>query len=201
MTTTGLLPLQVCRFHLNTEFKFGGRPQEGQPLKKPLTVGYRPSPRASTHAIELVEEDSEVCNSILAKAIDIPSAAPLMRLDSVFQASNQDSYLKYTRHSSEGSFAGFKSFDEVRRGFEFTNRQAFYPPVNVSSRMAHKNRESVFSIASVSSYRFVTNPGSTDPFDYGMPVLRERPSTVISNCSISTIRSRLSIEDHSFAGG
>jgi hypothetical protein len=114
-----------------------------------------------------------------------------------------------SRPASGISFEGFTSFEEVRRGFEFTgDRPGFYPPPvpsipsNVDSlsfgssnasyiptnasasynprrtTAPHKRHESAFSIASVSSYGHVINPGSTDPFDYGallMPSLRERP--------------------------
>jgi serine/arginine repetitive matrix protein 2 len=120
-----------------------------------------------------------------------------------------------SRPASGISFEGFTSFEEVRRGFEFSgDRPGFYPPPppvpaipsNVDSfsfgssgnasysfvpsnssynptaarRAAppHKRHESAFSIASVSSYGHVINPGSTDPFDYGallMPSLQERP--------------------------
>ena len=111
-----------------------------------------------------------------------------------------------SRPASGISFEGFTSFEEVRRGFEFSgDRPGFYPPpvpaiptgvdsysnsnsfgsanysyVPANSRRAaapHKRHESAFSIASVSSYGHVINPGSTDPFDYGalmMPSLRER---------------------------
>jgi hypothetical protein len=127
----------------------------------------------------MTEDDSAVLNSIYAKAIDLAPAAPRMRLDSDSSSKRyaRDSVkpparASHNRHSSDLSFAGFSSFDEVRRGFEYANRQAFYPPLNVSSRLAHRKHESVFSIASVSSYGFVINAGSTDPFDYGR---RERP--------------------------
>ncbi|KIM47257.1 hypothetical protein M413DRAFT_271799 [Hebeloma cylindrosporum] len=121
-----------------------------------------------------------------------------------------------SRPASGISFEGFTSFEEVRRGWEFTggDRPGFYPPPvpaipsdlnadsfsfgsnsgggysyyghaansNAGSRRTaappHKRHESVFSIASVSSYGHVINPGSVDPFDYGaltMPSLRERP--------------------------
>jgi len=124
-----------------------------------------------------------------------------------------------SRPASGISFEGFTSFEEVRRGFEFSgDRPGFYPPPppvpaipsnvdsfsfgssgnasysfvpsnsnssaasynpNAARRAApHKRHESAFSIASVSSYGHVINPGSTDPFDYGallMPSLQERP--------------------------
>ena len=82
-----------------------------------------------------------------------------------------------SRRSSGVIFAGFESFEEVRHGFEFNNNQpAFYPPSGATRRDTHGWQDSLFSIASVSSYGRVTNPGSTDTFDYGLPSLRERPS-------------------------
>ena len=175
---------------LNTEFKFGGRPQE---QKKPMTLSDIIPPLS--HQLMLsnasTEDDSAVLNSIYAKAVDIAPAAPRMRLDSDSSSKHRarDSAraspkAAHNRHSSELSFAGFSSFEEVRRGFEFANRHAFYPPPNISSRLAHRKHESIFSIASVSSYGFVINPGSTDPFDYGMP-MRGRPLSEISTLSVS----------------
>ncbi|OAX36172.1 hypothetical protein K503DRAFT_322053 [Rhizopogon vinicolor AM-OR11-026] len=83
-------------------------------------------------------------------------------------------------HSSELSFAGFDSFTEARRRFEFHhNRPNFYPPPGATSRAQHNKHESMFSIASVSSYGQVINNGSMVPFDYGVVPLQsllERPS-------------------------
>jgi serine/arginine repetitive matrix protein 2 len=80
------------------------------------------------------------------------------------------------------SFAGFESFAEVRRGYEFNpHRPGFYPPPSMNT--SHGRKESVFSIASVSDYGMVINPGLKDPFDFGMPPLTERPSS--ENMSVS----------------
>jgi hypothetical protein len=56
----------------------------------------------------------------------------------------------------------------------------------------HAAHDSIFSIASVSSYGHVTNPGVNDPFEYGLPMpsLRERPSSEDLSVSMS-----LNIED------
>jgi hypothetical protein len=83
-----------------------------------------------------------------------------------------------SRPTSGVSFAGFESFDEVRRGFEFSDeRPAFYPPPVPTRRVPHRRHESAFSMMSVSSYGHVINPGSVDPFDYGLPSLRESSSS------------------------
>jgi serine/arginine repetitive matrix protein 2 len=181
---------------LNTEFKFGGRPQEGkQEKKKPLTLSDIIPPPSHSHSLSqsATEEDSAVLKSIFAKAVDIPAAAPRMRLDSDSSSKRQvrdnswrTAATAHNRHSSEVSFAGFESFEEVRRGFEFANRQAYYPAANMSRRTQWR-RESVFSIASVSSYGHIINPGVPDPFDYGvpMPVLRGRPLSMDETLNMS----------------
>ena len=77
------------------------------------------------------------------------------------------------------SFVGLESFDEVRRGFEFSGDRSFYPPpARTTRRPPHVREDSVFSIVSVSSYGRVVNNGVSDPFDYGLPSLQERPSYV-----------------------
>jgi len=88
--------------------------------------------------------------------------------------------------------AGFDSFPEVRRGFEFhDNHPKLYPLPGVTSHSQHSRHESVFSIASVSSYGQVINNGSTDPFDYGaiapLPSLWEHPSSDEFSFSMSSI--------------
>ena len=142
-----------------------------------------------------------------------------------------------SRPASGISFEGFTSFEEVRRGFEFSgDRPGFYPPPvptipsNVDSfsfgssysnhsyvpanssynpsaarrttAAPHKRHESVFSIASISSYGHVINPGSTDPFDYGallMPSLRERPVSEdegdADGMSLRSVSMSMSVDD------
>jgi hypothetical protein len=88
---------------------------------------------------------------------------------------------------SQLSFAGFDSFAELRRGYEFNPyRSGFYPPPDMNnSRGTHGKKELVFSIASVSDYGMVINPGSKDPFDFGMPQLADRPSSEAMSGSMS----------------
>ena len=145
-----------------------------------------------------------------------------------------------SRPASGISFEGFTSFEEVRRGFEFSGeRPGFYPPPppvpaipsnvdsfsfgssgnasysfvpsnssaasynpNAARRAAapHKRHESAFSIASVSSYGHVINPGSTDPFDYGallMPSLQERPVSEDEEdgMSLRSVSMSMSVDD------
>ncbi|KAF9482957.1 hypothetical protein BDN70DRAFT_892146 [Pholiota conissans] len=98
------------------------------------------------------------------------------------QAVNRRSIYKGPSRPTSGiSFTGLgDSFEEARRNFEFTSeRPAFYPPPAASRaynharhpsrtgrRARHAKMESVFSIASVSSYGHVIRPGSSDPFQY-----------------------------------
>ena len=186
---------------LNRDFKFGGKPSPTPAEMKeqePLTLSDIIPPSAiakSLSATSLAGDETAVLNSIFAKAVEIPSPPSRTRLDSdsnskrLARASNVPGHY---RHSSELSFAGFDSFPEVRRGFEFhDNRPNFYPPPGVTSRSQHSRHESVFSIASVSSYGQVINNGSTDPFDYGaiapLPSLRERPSSDEFSFSMSSL--------------
>ena len=86
---------------------------------------------------------------------------------SMHEDSRVDAYSSHSRASSQTSFRGFESFEEIRRGFEFVdNRPAFYPPP-FNDRRNQQSRDSMMSIASVSSYGFVIDPGLKDPFDYG----------------------------------
>lgn len=95
------------------------------------------------------------------------------------QRARQEALSQLTAHSrqdSEVSFSGMSSFSEVRRGFEFNDsRPVFYPPANTtqessqSHRFGHGQQESVFSIASVSSYGAVLQSGAVDPFGYALP--------------------------------
>ena len=56
-------------------------------------------------------------------------------------------------------------------------------------RLPHRRHESALSIMSVSSYGHVINAGSLDPFDYGLPSLRE------SSKDMSSVSILMDIED------
>ncbi|GLB36845.1 hypothetical protein LshimejAT787_0311320 [Lyophyllum shimeji] len=170
---------------LNTSFKFGGLPKAAQPPSppqqvKPQTLSDIIPPlshvRSLSNASAMLEDDS-VLKSIFAKASDIPR--PRVNSDSsVKRRTREGLQYRHSRHSSGMSFAGFDSFDEVRRGFEFSNDQPFYPPPAATRRhYNHRQQDSLFSIASVSSYGQPRDYGLPDPFDYGLPSLRERPSS------------------------
>ena len=110
---------------------------------------------------------SAFMNSIYAKAVEISSLQPRTRLNS--DASTRGilpgSVKAHHRNSSALSFGGLDSFAEIRRGFEFNDgRLGFYLPPTTISR--HDKRESMLSIASVSSYGYLVHSGSSDPFDY-----------------------------------
>ncbi|KAF7297196.1 hypothetical protein MIND_00952700 [Mycena indigotica] len=192
---------------LNIGFKFGGQFPEEEPAskmqKEPLTLSniLPPASHSRAHSLtSLMEDEESVLKSILAHAADI-AAQPRPRV-------NSDSSLRRSaignsrasmasmhsrtrsRPASGTSFTGFDSFDEVRRGFEFhANRPTFYPPPPAArnTRAYHGQHDSVFSIASVSSYGHVTNPGVNDPFEYGLPMpsLREQPSSEDLSISLS----------------
>jgi serine/arginine repetitive matrix protein 2 len=144
-----------------------------------------------------------ILKSIFAKAADILTAR--VQVDShssskwrVQDFSRTSGLSTDLRRSSRVSFAGFELFEEVRHGFEFNNNQpAFYTPSGATRCDAHGWQDLLFSIASVSSYGRVTNPGSTDLFDYGLPSLCERPSAEDVSVSMSmTVDDTFSFLDH-----
>ncbi|KZT71092.1 hypothetical protein DAEQUDRAFT_136451 [Daedalea quercina L-15889] len=185
---------------LNIDFKFGGKPTVPSTVEErsehPLTLSdiIPPLTRSASRS-SVIEEDSSVLKSIMAKAAEPPVEEDSLVMKSIMaeaqeivevprrralsdssskramvdpqsyasRASNSD----HSRRESEASFAGFESFEEVRRGFEFANRPAFYPPPGANARRSHFRDESLFSIASVSSYGDVLHAGVPDPFGYG----------------------------------
>ncbi|KAJ6505350.1 hypothetical protein C8R45DRAFT_861122 [Mycena sanguinolenta] len=191
---------------LNVKFKFGGElpAEEEEPKPRTLTLSDiipPPSHVRSQSLSSLMEEDESVLKSILAHAEDLPRPRPRVNSDSSarrFALENSRASMmsmhsrpRSSRPPSGISFTGFDSFEEVRRGFEFhpnRDRPTFYPPPVASNRrVPHGRQDSVFSIASVSSYGHVTNPGISDPFDYGLPMpsLQERPSSEDLSVSMS----------------
>ncbi|KAJ7115597.1 hypothetical protein C8R43DRAFT_1038570 [Mycena crocata] len=186
---------------LNVKFKFGGElPEEEKRPKKPLTLSDiipPPSHVRSQSLSSLMEEDDSVLKSIFANVADIQrprvnsdSSARRFALENSRTSMMSMHSRTRSRPASGISFTGLESFDEVRRGFEFhNNRPAFYPPPVASNnrRVGHAQQDSLFSIASVSSYGHVTNPGINDPFEYGLPMpsLRERPSSEDLSISMS----------------
>jgi serine/arginine repetitive matrix protein 2 len=178
---------------LNRSFRFGGSPMPSQRSdnsysqevsEAPLTLSDiipPPSHHSRGNSRDSsVEEDSSVLKSIMAHAntvlpvaseVAVPRVRPRIESnDSINDIVGELSRISATsRVSGQGqsriSFVGLDSFDEVRRGFEFgPNRPAFYPPVSFSRE--HNKHDSVFSIASVSSYGSVVNNGAPDPFGY-----------------------------------
>jgi len=183
---------------LNTDFKFGVRPRGPQiaselKQEKPITLSDIIPPLSHTHSLSSLSmmDDDSVLKLIFAKAADILTARVRVDLDSSSKRRVQDFSRTSgpstdSRCSSGVIFAGFESFEEVRCGFEFNNNQpAFYPPSGATWCDTHGRQGSLFSIASVSSYGRVTNPGLTDTFDYSLPSLRERPSAEDVSVSMS----------------
>ena len=194
---------------LNRSFRFGGSPVASQRSSNSYSeeVGEAPLtlsdiiPPPSHHSrnssrSSLVEEDSSVLKSIMGHANTVLSSAsevavPRVRSRIESNGSVKDLVDKFSRNSatsqasnqgqSRTSFAGLDSFDEVRRGFEFgPNRPAFYPPISFSRE--HNKHDSIFSIASVSSYGSVINNGAPDPFGYSR---HSRPSSEDVSISMS----------------
>ena len=178
---------------LNRSFKFGGSPMPSQRSdnscseevgETPLTLSdifHPPSNHSRENSLgSLIKEDSSVLKSIMAQVNTFLSASsedavPRVRPRIESNNSVKDLVDRFSRNSatsqvsnlgqSRTSFAGFDSFDEVRRGFEFgPNRPSFYPPINFSRE--HNKQDSIFSIASVSSYGSVIDNGAADPFGY-----------------------------------
>ncbi|KAH9846904.1 hypothetical protein C2E23DRAFT_872120 [Lenzites betulinus] len=172
--------------HLNKDFRFGGKPspqgsmgsEEASP--RPLTLSDIIPPVSHSRSQSQVSttEDDSVLKSILAKAADVlpaeQSGRPRVDSQTSFKPSPHVSFPEdisrppaHSRTESGLSFDGFDSFDEVRRGFEFgPNRPAFWPPREAVFRPAHHQHESLYSIASISSYGAVVNSGTQDPFGY-----------------------------------
>ena len=177
---------------LNRSFKFGGSPMSSQRSddnlseevsEVPLTLSDIIPPHShqspSNSQSSLVDEDSSVLKSIMAQANRVLPTAPEVAVPRARVESNtsvKDLIQKFSRNlvtshtldqpQGRASFVGLDSFDEVRRGFEFgPNRPAFYPPVDFSGK--HNKHDSVFSVASVSSFGSVIDNGAPDPFGYG----------------------------------
>ena len=177
---------------LNKSFKFGGLPRSQSSIslakdeKQPLTLSDIIPPPAHARSLSnstATDEDDSVLNSIFAKITGLEERPRVSSDASARQIAREkgDIYKAMSRPSSGISFSGFESFDEVRRGFEFSDdRPAFYPLPAASRRVPHKRHESALSIMSVSSYGRVINSGSLDPFDYGLPSLRESSEDMMS---------------------
>jgi serine/arginine repetitive matrix protein 2 len=136
-------------------------------------------------------EDDSVLRSIYAKLMGKNLADMTSDNSTSFDRHPINTFRGVSRPTSGVSFAGLESFEEVRRGFEFSGDRSFYPPPARNSRAPHRREDSAFSIASVSSYGRVLNNGVSDPFDYGLPRLRERPSSE----DISSISMSLTVDD------
>ena len=178
---------------LDRSFKFGGRHKQPSPDHELTLSDIIPPPecaRAISEASMLDDfEDDSVLRSIYAKLMGHEMGE--MYSNSI---STDVGYVQkgVSRPASGISFAGLDSFDEVRRGFEFSGDRSFYPPPSRANRRGtHRRDESAFSMASISSYGRVLNNGASDPFDYGLPSLRERPSSE----DISSISMSMTVED------
>ena len=166
---------------LDLNFKFGGSPLSSKPAEiSQLTLSdiIPPPAHARSLSIASTRENCPTQQPTVSHVMDAPSpscSSTLHRVHSVsslkcsmHEDSRVDACSSHSRASSQISFKGLESFDEIRRGFEFVeNRPAFYPPPSSIQRRNQLPRDSMISIASVSSYGMVINPGVQDPFEYG----------------------------------
>jgi len=166
---------------LDLNFKFGGSPQSAKHAEKSqLTLSdIIPSPaHARSLSMASVREDASSQRSTMSRAMSsqASSCSSVRRRADSFSSSKYsilgdsrvDAGSLHSRASSQISFKGLETFDEIRRGFEFAgSRPAFYPPSSFDQQRNQLPRDSMISIASVSSYGMVINPGIKDPFDYG----------------------------------
>ena len=167
---------------LDLNFKFGGSPRSAKHAEKSqLTLSdIIPSPaHARSLSMASAREDASSQRSTMSQAMSTqaPSSCSSVRrrADSFSSTSNSihgdsrvDVGSSHSRASSQISFKGLETFDDIRRGFEFAgSRPAFYPPSSFDQQRSQLPRDSMMSIASVSSYGMVINPGVKDPFDYG----------------------------------
>ncbi|KAH9061200.1 hypothetical protein EDB87DRAFT_1682964 [Lactarius vividus] len=161
---------------LDLNFKFGGPPLSAKTADaSPLTLSdIIPSPaHARSFSLGSARGYDSAQQTPEAMSTASPNSSVRRQFNSdpsstrsVHEDSRADAYSSHSRASSQSSFRGLESFDEIRRGFEFVdNRPAFYPPP--FNNRHNQLRNSMMSIASVSSYGFVINPGLKDPFDYG----------------------------------
>jgi serine/arginine repetitive matrix protein 2 len=187
---------------LNRHFRFGGRPS---PSDVPSSVANTsaqltlsdilPSPE-HVRRLSMGGVDDSAVESIFAAAQASP-ASQRERVDSESMSQRRERNLALNalnggkvadasfRPMSQASFAGFDSFDDVRRNFEFgRDRPAFYPaPAAAGSR--HKVQDSMFSVASVSSYGSAWDAGSRDPFGYTAPSRPQSTSDMSFSFSMS----------------
>lgn len=166
---------------LDLNFKFGGSPRSAKHAEKSrLTLSdIIPSPaHARSLSMASAREDASSQRSTMSQVMSTQapsSCSSVRRADSFSSTSNSihgdsrvDVGSSHSRASSQISFKGLETFDDIRRGFEFAgSRPAFYPPSSFDQQRSQLPRDSMMSIASVSSYGMVINPGVKDPFDYG----------------------------------
>ena len=142
----------------------------------PSTHGSR---RGSHYSVN--DDEASMLNSIFARAAEDTQEYRQSILNdgsSVFEGhSSHQRPPMHSRQNSEASFTGLSTFSEIRRGFEYgPSRPGFYPPANPQFPdnhhllvPGHQWRDSLISLASVSSYGHVLRSGAKDPFGYANP--------------------------------
>ena len=161
--------------------------QRGYP---PHAVGRQSSPSVRSLLVHGYAGARRQCAYELniRKAVELSSPQPRTRFNS--DASTRGilpgSVKAHHRNSSALSFGGLDSFAEIRQGFEFSDScPGFYSPPTTSR---HDKRESMLSIASVSSYGHLVHSGSSDPLDYAFLALplKQQPWSDDFSSSMST---------------
>jgi serine/arginine repetitive matrix protein 2 len=178
---------------LDLDFKFGGTPSAKSTERSHLTLSdIIPSPSHARSLSMTSLQDNPTQPPNASQTLSAPSSysSSRGRVDSisnrlVYVDPRVDTNSSRSRASSQTSFKGFESFDEIRRGFEFAeSRPPFYPPSSFNNRCNQQQRDSMISIASVSSYGIVINPGVKDPFDYGRPTSGDASGFMTMSTSI-----------------
>lgn len=89
-----------------------------------------------------MEEDDSVLNSIFAKITGVQGrsrASSDASARELAREKRRSIYKGMSRPTSGVSFSGFESFDEVRRGFEFSDDcPMFYPPAYFKNNVFKK---------------------------------------------------------------
>ena len=124
----------------------------------------------------------------VAQNVDNLRAQPSLALESDSSSKRQarQSHIPtHARSSSDTSFSGMSSFGAVRTKFEFGTQRPAYLEPSFQLSTSHRH-ESMFSLASMSSYGEVIKHGLLDPFNYGQDATLERDGLASINEALST---------------
>ncbi|KIJ56218.1 hypothetical protein M422DRAFT_63159 [Sphaerobolus stellatus SS14] len=166
-----------------------------------------PHQRRRSLSTSAIEEDSSILRSIFAQAAEVPSTGRIAKLSlesdtsskrrarmssGMTSGSQVDARYSHARNASDVSFSGLSSFGAMRTKFEFgpnTSRPGFYSSI-MREEFSHDRHESLFSIASISSYGELIHGGSNDPFNYGVEMDEEERDGLPALSSFDEARRR-----------